>query len=96
MTATWAPSEQVFSRPVTSLGHQVARRVSWEGPKFIKLCPTHFSTRGEKILGGFSSLVTDLVFSNAGELYSEKRANLAVRNFAILILKKMNLHLGMN
>jgi len=27
------------SRPVTSLGHQVGRRVFWKGPKFFKLCP---------------------------------------------------------
>jgi len=26
-------------RPVTTLGHQVGRRVCWEGPKFLKLCP---------------------------------------------------------
>jgi len=31
------------SRPVTSLGAQGGRRAFWEGPKFFKLCPTHFS-----------------------------------------------------
>jgi len=42
------------TRPATSLGHQVGRRVFWEGPKFFKLCPTHFSREGEKLLGGTS------------------------------------------
>ena len=27
------------SRPITSLGHQVGRRILWEGPKLFKLCP---------------------------------------------------------
>jgi len=36
------------------------------------------------------------VFSHAGELYSEKRANLAVRIFPILMLMRMNPNLGMN
>jgi len=31
------------TRPVTSLGHQVGRRVFREEPQFFKLCPTHFS-----------------------------------------------------
>ena len=39
-----------ISRPVTSLGHQVGRRVFWEGPTFFKLGPIHFS-RGGKFLG---------------------------------------------
>jgi len=45
-----SPTHAVLSRarPVTSLGHQVGRRVFWEGPKIFKLCPTHFS-RGAKI-----------------------------------------------
>ena len=30
----------------TSLEHQVGRRVFWDGPKFFKLCPTHFSRGG--------------------------------------------------
>jgi len=38
-------------RPVTSLGHQGGQRVFWEGPKFFKLCPRHFSRWGEKFLG---------------------------------------------
>jgi len=38
-------------RPVTSLGHQVGRRVFLEKPTFIKLCPAHFS-RGAKIFAG--------------------------------------------
>jgi len=40
---------QLITRPVTSLGHQVGRRVFWEGLKFFKPCPivlkicqTHF------------------------------------------------------
>jgi len=35
-----------MTRPVTSLGHQEGRRVFWEGPKFFKLCPTHFPRGG--------------------------------------------------
>jgi len=41
-------------RPVTSLGHQGGRRVFWEGPKILKLCPRHFSRWGEIFLGGAS------------------------------------------
>jgi len=36
------------TRPVASLGRQDGRRVFWEGPRFFKLCPTHFF-RGGKI-----------------------------------------------
>ena len=46
---------------VTSLGHQVGRRVFWEGPKLFKLCPMvlnyvqHiFPGGGEKNVGGSS------------------------------------------
>jgi len=39
-------------RPVTSLGHQGGRRVFWEGLKFLKLCPTHFSRWSEKFCRG--------------------------------------------
>ena len=37
-------------RPITSLGHQGWRRVSWEEPKFFsfQLCSTRFSRREEK------------------------------------------------
>jgi len=42
------------SRPVTSLGHQSGRRIFWEGPKFFKVCPTHFSWEAKKLLGVFS------------------------------------------
>ena len=41
-----------WTRPVTSLGHQGGRRVFWEGPKFLKLCPTHFSRGWRKKLQG--------------------------------------------
>jgi len=43
---------RLTSRP--SLGHQVGRRVFWEGPNFFKLCPTHFSKGGEKNFSGSS------------------------------------------
>ena len=41
-------------RPVTSLGHQMGRRVFWEKPNFFKLCPVvsdyvqHIFPRGAK------------------------------------------------
>jgi len=37
---------QSTATPVTSLRHQEGRRVFREGPKFFKLCPTHFSRGG--------------------------------------------------
>jgi len=43
-----------------------------------------------------TSAPSERVFSHAGELHSEKRANLGVRIFAILIRMRMNPHLGMN
>jgi len=49
-----------------------------------------FFQGGRKKFKGASSpcapLVAGLVFSHAGKLYSEKRVNLAVRIFAILML----------
>jgi len=45
----------MWSRPVTSLGHQEGRRVFSEGPKVFKLCPIvsnyvqHIFPGGEKI-----------------------------------------------
>ena len=49
-------------RPVTSLGRQEEQRVFWEGSKFFKLCPTHFSRGGGKFGSGASPLlVTGLV-----------------------------------
>ena len=39
---------------------------------------------------------SERVCSYADELYSKKRANLAVRIFSILMLMRMNLPLGMN
>jgi len=49
------------ARPVTSLGHQVGRRVCWEGPKFFKLCSIFFNYvqhtfPGGEFLGGFAPL----------------------------------------
>jgi len=47
------------SRTVTSLGHQVERRVFWEGPKFFELCPVvlnhvqHIFLKGRTICRGF-------------------------------------------
>ena len=56
-----------IGRHVTSLGHQVGRRVFWEGPKFFKLRPVvssyvqHIFPGGAKhILGETSTLVTGL------------------------------------
>ena len=46
----WTQGPSVQSRPVTSLEHQVWRRVFWEGTTFFKLCPTHFSRGAKKIL----------------------------------------------
>jgi len=39
---------------------------------------------------------SERVFSHPGELYSEKRANIGVRIFAIDMLMRMNPDLGMN
>jgi len=47
----------VRHRLVTSVGHQEGRRISWEGPKFFELCPTHFSRGANMFLGGFSPLL---------------------------------------
>jgi len=53
-----------YTRPVTSLRHQMGQRVFWEGPKFFKLCPTHFSRGGERYFrGGFAPLVTGLSYT---------------------------------
>jgi len=43
--------QTVSPRPVTSLGHQVWRKVFWEGPKFFKLCPIVFNY-AQKIFPG--------------------------------------------
>jgi len=43
-----------------------------------------------------TSAPSEQVFSHASELYSAKRANLGIRIFAILMLMKMNPHVGMN
>ena len=42
----------LLCRSVTSLGHQGGRRVFWEGTKFFKLCPIHFSMASEKFCKG--------------------------------------------
>jgi len=51
----WTRDPSGQSMPVARLGHQVGRRVFWEGSKFFKLCPTYFHRRGENNLGGSSS-----------------------------------------
>jgi len=50
-------------RPVTSLGHQVGRRVFWKGPTFFKLCLIFsnyvqhiFPGGAKKLSGGFAPL----------------------------------------
>ena len=45
-------NQTVLPRPVTSLEHQVGRRVFWEGPKFFKLCPTVFNFAQQIFPGG--------------------------------------------
>ena len=42
------------------------------------------------------SAPSERVFSHAGKLYSEKRANRGVRIFAIHMLIRMDRHLGLN
>ena len=41
-------NHQVINRPLPSLGHMVGQRVFYEGPKFFKLCPTHFQEGAKK------------------------------------------------
>jgi len=61
----------LINRPVTSLWHQEGRRVFWGAHIFwtmsnsFKLCPTHFSWRGEKIFleGASPLLVTGLLIN---------------------------------
>ena len=54
-------------RFVTTLGHQVVRRVFWQRPNFFKLCPIvlnyvqHIFTGGIKKLGGSSPALHPLV-----------------------------------
>ena len=58
------PSALCMLSIATSLGHQVWRRVFWEGDKFFKLCPTHFSGGCEKFCSGASPpLLTGLATS---------------------------------
>ena len=40
----WFLNWRTITRPVTSLGHHVVRRVFW-GTQIFSLCPTHFSRR---------------------------------------------------
>jgi len=42
----WTP----LIRPVTSLGHQVGRRVLWEGPKFLNYSMSNTFSRVKKWL----------------------------------------------
>jgi len=64
------PSRPFNSRPVTSVGDQVGRRVFWEGPKSFEQCPIvlnyvqHIFQGGEKVCRGRSApLVTGLLNS---------------------------------
>jgi len=41
--------KMISYKPITSLGHQLGRRVFW-GAHFFKLCSTHFSRWGRKNL----------------------------------------------
>jgi len=43
-----------------------------------------------------TSVPSERIFSHAGELYCEKRANLGVLFLPMLMLMRTNLHLGMN
>jgi len=43
-----------------------------------------------------TSTPSERVFGHTGQLYSKKHANLGVRIFAILMLMRMNPHLGMD
>ena len=61
-----APLPFIVHRPVTSLGYQVGRSVFW-GPKFFKLCPTHFPGGAKSFAGGFTGLI---VHMNPTDIYN--------------------------
>ena len=64
----------VATRPVSSLAHQVERKVFREGPKFAKICPIvlnyvqHIFPEGRKICGGRFAAPGYVPGSNAHEI----------------------------